>query len=113
MILENHCYNDNDDNFDEKSKRKTKNREMETNTSEFSNPGNFREQQQNLLFSPQVYKHLLSSPLFHSRSHMENKKNETEMVRSCGGSRQYFHSNDIGMKRKYDEEVSSGMMCYY
>lgn len=96
MIVERY---DNDDNFDEKS---SKRREMERNSSEC----NLREQ--NLLFSPQVYKHLLSSPLFHSRSHMENnKRNETEMVRS--GSRQYSCSNNDGgggMKRKYDDEVS-------
>lgn len=98
MILENYSFTEND----EKSKRETKNREMERDSS-----GEFT--QQNLLFSPQVYKHLLSSPLFHSRSHMENKRSEIDMVRGSGGgsSRQYFHGNDGGMmKRKYEEEVS-------
>lgn len=97
MILEQCSYSEND----EKSKRETKNREMERDSSECT--------QQNLMFSPQVYKHLLSSPLFQSRSHMENRRSDIEMVRNNGGgsSRQYFHGNDGGMmKRKYEEEVS-------
>lgn len=109
MILENCSFTEND----EKSKRETKNREMERDSS-----GEFT--QQNLLFSPQVYKHLLSSPLFHSRSHMENKRSDIEMVRGSGGggsSRQYFHGNDSGMmKRKYEEEVSGYLVvcvCHY
>lgn len=106
MILENFCYNNDSDNFDGKFKRTTKNCEMETNNNEEEN---LREQQ-NLLFSPHhvVYKHLLSNPLFHNRSQIENNNNNNKRSEMERSGRQYFHGSNDGVKRKYgDEDVSS------